>query len=407
MKRTRTKTADTAALAKKKKRPSRAHNALNYDWTLVFMVLFLIGLGLVLLYSASYYNASVKFGNPMFYVKKQAFYSMLGLCSMAALAHLDYHKYYHAAGILYLLSLGVNILVLFAGSTYSGSTRWLSIGGFSVQPSETAKIAVVILTAHMVCRISKKMGSFKAVATIFATMLPIIAVVAVNNLSTGIILMGITAMMLFVSSPKYMQFVGMFAGLVAVASVFLIIAPYRVTRIQIWLHPENYDKGYQTLQGLYAIGSGGIFGKGFGQSLQKLGYVPELENDMIFSIICEELGLIGAICVLLLFVLLIWRFMLIANNADDMFGSLLVVGFMCHIALQVILNIAVVTNSIPNTGVSLPFISYGGSSVFFLLSELGIVLNVSHGIRLESLEEKDVASGGKKSRKRRVRSRNA
>lgn len=151
-----------------------------------------------------------------------------------------------------------------------------------------------------------------------------------------------------------------------------------------WLDPEAYasGKGFQTLQALYAIGSGGIFGKGLGKSMQKLGFIPEAQNDMIFSIICEELGLLGAIAVILLFVILIWRMMIIANNARDLFGALLVVGVMGHISVQVILNIAVVTNTIPNTGVSLPFISYGGSSVMFLLVEIGIVMSVAKGIRL-------------------------
>ena len=158
-------------------------------------------------------------------------------------------------------------------------------------------------------------------------------------------------------------------------------------RILAWLNPEDYASGtgFQTLQALYAIGSGGIFGKGLGQSMQKLGFLPEAQNDMIFSIICEELGLFGGIAVILLFVLLIWRFMVIANNSSDLFGALLVVGVMGHIAIQVILNIAVVTNTIPNTGISLPFISYGGSSVMFLMVEIGLVLSVAKGIKLKNI----------------------
>jgi cell division protein FtsW len=156
-----------------------------------------------------------------------------------------------------------------------------------------------------------------------------------------------------------------------------------VERLQIWLNQEEHAKGYQTLQGLYAIGSGGLFGKGLGASMQKLGFVPEAQNDMIFSIICEELGLFGAVIVITMFLVLLWRMMLIANNAPDLFGSLLVVGVMGHIAIQVILNIAVVTNTIPNTGISLPFISYGGTSVMFLLIEIGLVLNVAKKIQLK------------------------
>ena len=162
-------------------------------------------------------------------------------------------------------------------------------------------------------------------------------------------------------------------------------ASFRFKRILAWLHPEEYvsDTGYQTLQALYAIGSGGIWGKGLGQSMQKLGFIPEAQNDMIFSIICEELGLFGAIAIILMFVMLIWRLMVIANNAPDLFGALLVVGVMGHMAIQVILNIAVVTATIPNTGISLPFISYGGTAVLFQLAEIGIVLNVAKKIPLK------------------------
>ena len=207
-------------------------------------------------------------------------------------------------------------------------------------------------------------------------------VVAYNNLSTAIIIVGIAFIMVFISSPKTAPFILAFVGVALLAVVF-IFGTYRQERVQIWLHPENYDTGYQTLQGLYAIGSGGLFGKGLGESIQKLGFVPEAQNDMIFSIICEELGLFGAICLILLFILMLWRFMVIANNAKDLYGALLVVGIMAHIAIQVILNIAVVTNSIPNTGITLPFISYGGTSASFLLAEMGLALSVSRGIQLE------------------------
>jgi cell division protein FtsW len=194
--------------------------------------------------------------------------------------------------------------------------------------------------------------------------------------------------MLFVASPKIMQFFVVGAVGVIFVVCFIMFAGYRGERVNAWLHPETAgDAGYQTMQALYAIGSGKLFGKGLGQSLQKMGNVPEAQNDMIFSIICEELGLFGAVCVILLFILLLWRMMVIANNAKDMYGALLVTGIMSHIAIQVILNIAVVTNTIPNTGVTLPFISYGGTSLVFLLTEMGLVLSVSKGIRLDTIEQ--------------------
>ena len=227
------------------------------------------------------------------------------------------------------------------------------------------------------------MRTFQGNVKLLATILPIFLVVAYNNLSTAIIIAGIAFIMVFISSPKTAPFLLGVLGLVALALVF-VFGTYRQERLQIWLHPEDFDKGYQTLQGLYAIGSGGLFGKGLGESIQKLGFVPEAQNDMIFSIICEELGLFGAICVILMYIMLLWRLLLIATNAKDMFGSYLVIGIMIHIALQVILNIAVVTNSMPNTGVTLPFISYGGTSIMFLIAEMGVALSVSKDAHVET-----------------------
>ena len=160
----------------------------------------------------------------------------------------------------------------------------------------------------------------------------------------------------------------------------IIAQPYRLDRVRAWLHPEKYKGGYQILQSLYSLGSGGIFGKGLGKGIQKLGYVPEAQNDMIFTVICEELGVIGGIAVILMFIFMIWRFMVIAENANDLFGSMLVIGVMTHISVQTIINIAVVTNSMPNTGVTLPFMSYGGSSILCLMFEIGLVLSVSKRI---------------------------
>ena len=178
--------------------------------------------------------------------------------------------------------------------------------------------------------------------------------------------------LIFTASPKYAQFIWMAVTGIGFMAIFLGLESYRLERIAIWQNPEKYEKGYQTLQGLFAIGSGGLFGKGLGSSIQKLGFVPEAQNDMIFSIICEELGLVGAILVILLFFLLIWRFFVIASHASDLFGALIAAGAMAHMMIQVILNIAVVTNTIPNTGITLPFISYGGTSVVFLLVEWGL-----------------------------------
>ena len=207
--------------------------------------------------------------------------------------------------------------------------------------------------------------------------LPIVGLVGASNLSTAIIILGIGVILVFVASPKYSQFILMGALGAGFMTIFLALESYRLERLAIWRNPEAFEKGYQTLQGLYAIGSGGLFGRGLGESVQKLGFVPEAQNDMIFSIVCEELGLFGAGFILILFLILIWRFFVIATHAKDLFGALIAAGAMGHMMIQVILNIAVVTNTIPNTGITLPFISYGGTSVVFLLLEMGLVLSVS------------------------------
>ncbi len=375
----------------------KKHRKTTYfDYGLLFFVIFLIGFGLVMLYSTSAYNGQVKFGDSAFYLKRQLRATVLGLIAMFLVAKMDYHFWYRNATMIYMLAVGLNFIVIFAGSEYSGSTRWLALGPFSFQPSEIAKIGVIVFVSYIISRSPKKMTLGKNICKVFILISPLFALVAIANLSTAIIVLGIAFILLFVASPKNKIFAKLIAAAAGLIGVFLLVASYRLERVRIWLNPEGYEKGYQTLQGLYAIGSGGLFGKGLGNSLQKLGYVPEPENDMIFSIICEELGLIGAVCVILLFLLMIWRLMVIANNTDDMFGSYMVIGIMSHIALQVILNISVVTNTIPNTGITLPFISYGGTSSVFLLAEIGIALSVSRGIRFVEMDEeetKELAGG--------------
>ena len=368
----------------------KKHKKTSYfDYGLLFFVIFLIGFGLVMLYSTSAYNGQVKFGDSAFYLKRQLRATVLGLIAMFLVAKMDYHFWYRNATMIYMLALGLNIIVMFAGSEYSGSTRWLALGPFSFQPSELAKIGVIVFVSYVISRSPKKMSRSQNIGKVFILVMPLFVLVAAANLSTAIIVLGIAFILLFIASPRNKVFVYLILFAVGVIGAFLMVASYRLERVRIWLNPEAYEKGYQTLQGLYAIGSGGLFGKGLGNSLQKLGYVPEPENDMIFSITCEELGLIGAVCVILLFLLMIWRLMVIANNTDDMFGSYMVIGIMSHIALQVILNIAVVTNTIPNTGITLPFISYGGTSSVFLLAEIGIALSVSKGIRFVEMEEEE------------------
>ena len=385
------------------RRSKASGQEIFFDYTLLFIVLFLLAFGLVMLYSASSYDASLHYeGDSAYFLKRQAVSTVMGLVAMIVVANIPYHFWERFAAIGVIVSIVLIFLVLTPlGYEANGARRWIRILGFSIQPAEVAKLAIILFLASLICKMGRKTRSWKG----FCTVLLVPAIIAVlvwritENMSSAIIIFGIAVLMLYVSSPDYKRFVllGIVGIAICVAAVFIIVklneadnvsaVGVRGARILAWLDPEAYasGKGFQTLQALYAIGSGGILGKGLGQSKQKLGFMPEAQNDMIFSIICEELGLFGAISILLMFLLLIWRFMVIANNATDLFGALLVVGVMGHIAIQVILNVAVVTNTIPNTGISLPFISYGGSSVMFLLAEIGLVLSVGRGIHLKDL----------------------
>ena len=355
----------------------RSSGKRRYDETLLAVVIILTAIGLVMLYSTSTYNGEVKFHDPFYYLKKQGFATFVGFLGMVIVSRVDYHRWAVLAIPGYLTAIALSVAVMFFGDEYNGSKRWLSLGPVSFQPSEFAKVAVILFLAWSVTKYAKKMDKFRTLVLAMLPVLPIAALVGASNLSTAIIILGIAVVLIFVASPKYSQFIWMGTAAVAFMAVFLAMESYRLERIAIWRNPEQYEKGYQTLQGLYAIGSGGLFGRGLGNSVQKLGFLPEAQNDMIFSIICEELGLVGAGIIILLFFLLIWRFFVIATKAPDLLGALIASGAMAHMMIQVILNIAVVTNSIPNTGITLPFISYGGTSVLFLLLEMGLVLSVS------------------------------
>ena len=348
-----------------------------YDYSLLFIIIFLTVFGLVMIYSASSYTAqlSSKYnGNSAYFMQRQAMI---------------------VAVPSYALSYALMIAVSLVGRAVNGKRRWLGVGPFSFQPTEFAKIALIIMLASYITVKGDKINQWKYMRNVTFMTLPIAGLVAANNLSSGIILVGIGFVMLFVACKIKWPFyslaalaMGILAGAGPIGKALMqikLLQPYQYRRIEAWLNPELDPEGksFQVLQGLYAIGSGGLFGQGLGQSIQKLGFLPESQNDMIFAIICEELGLFGAISIILVFLFMIFRFMVIANNAPDLFGALLVVGVMGHIAIQVVLNIAVVTNTIPNTGITLPFISYGGTSVLFIMMEMGIVLSVSNRIRLE------------------------
>ena len=389
----------TQRIAKRKKKEASEY---FFDYSLLFIVLFLLGFGLVMIYSASSYEAFQEFKDEAYYLKKQLTAIAIGLVMMIIVANIPYHFWERFALLGYLVSMALVPLVLTPlGVESHGAKRWIKIPGLglNLQPAEVAKLGMILFLAVLVCKMGKSVRTMKGFIIMVLVPMPVVLEVYLitKNLSSAIIILGISVLMVFVASPDYKKFVIMGAAGVAVIAVviFVIVSSYasgdqmawRSERIVAWLDPESQaqGKGFQTIQALYAIGSGGIWGKGLGQSMQKLSFLPEAQNDMIFSIICEELGLFGGIAVIVMFLLLIWRLMIIANNAPDLYGALLVVGVLGHIAVQVILNIAVVTNTIPNTGISLPFISYGGSSVMFLLIEIGLTLSVAKGIRLKDL----------------------
>lgn len=355
-----------------------AQKTHRIDVAMLIVIFLLVVIGLLLLYSISAYNGRLKFQDPYYYLKKQVFATALGVAGMYVTANIDYHRWIPLVIPGYLMSVVLSIAVMLIGKEYNGSKRWLSFGPVSFQPSEFAKVALILFLAYTVSQNAKEMKKWKTLIKTMLPVLPVIALVGASNLSTAIIILGIAVVLIFVASPNYMQFIWLGMAAVGFMGIFLALESYRLERLAVWRNPELYEKGYQTLQGLYAIGSGGLFGNGLGNSIQKLGFLPEAQNDMIFSIVCEELGFFGAGSIVCLFLFLIWRVFVIASHAKDMFGALIAAGVMAHMMIQVILNIAVVTNTIPNTGITLPFISYGGTSVLFLLVEMGLVLSVSN-----------------------------
>lgn len=369
-----------------------------YDYSLVAVIILLTCFGLIMLYSTSSYIAEVQQGDDMFYFKKQAAISAVCIVGALVISRIDYHILNRFTTLLYITAVVSMMLVKTPlGIEANGARRWLKIGSQQIQPSELAKIAVIVCLPYMIVHMGKKVQTLKA-CMILAVMgggLAFVAYVFTDNLSTAIIIFGITAGLIFIAHPKTKPFL-IIAGVGFAAVIMLVmflnasIDPesndnFRIQRILVWLHPEDFASGdgYQTIQALYAIGSGGLLGRGLGNSIQKLGSVPEAQNDMIFSIVCEELGIVGGVMVLFLFAYLLYRLFFIAQNAPDMFGSLMVAGIFIHIALQVIFNIAVVVNLMPNTGVTLPFISYGGTSILFLMAEMGLALSVARQIKFQ------------------------
>ena len=359
-----------------------------YDFSLVVMVFSITLFGLLMLYSASGYMAAKSDLGDMYYLTRQGIFALAGFLIMLFLSRFfDYHWLSKLNILIYVVAWGALIATFVMGVASHGSSRWIRIMGVQFQPSELMKPAVIIMLATLLTDKGYRINSLKAMFRCALYALIPAAVVALTNLSTGIIIVSIAIFMLFVAVKSYRYHLALlFATVLGYIgayplALFLqkvkILHEYQITRILAWRDPASFpDDTYQTRQGLYAIASGGIFGKGLGESIQKF-LMPEAQNDMIFTIICEELGLVGAVGLMLVYALILSRLYEIAKNAKDLFGSFLVIGVMAHIALQAILNIAVASNSIPNTGITLPFVSYGGTSLLILLAELGLCLNVS------------------------------
>ncbi len=384
--------ADPAAAMRKKKKFLYA--AGGFDIPFLIILLAILVIGLVCLYSASYvyafYNNN---GDSFFYIKKQLIFAALGIAAMFALSFVDYHRWHRFAWILWVFSillLGVVLLM----PAQSGIHRWIRIPGIGqFQPSEVAKFSLILLFSHLISLNYKRIGTFTG------GFLPLLAILMVTcglvflepHLSGTILICMLGLVLMFVGGCRlrYLVLIVLLGASAVFFAVFVL--HYEQERIDVWLHPmEVYardaagrNEAWQTVQSLFTIGSGGLLGQGLGNSRQKHLFLPEPQNDFIFAVVCEELGFIGAALILLLFALLIWRGFVIAMNAPDKFGSVLAIGLTAQIGIQVILNIAVVTNSMPNTGISLPFFSYGGTSLVMLLAQMGIVLAVSRQSRLK------------------------
>jgi cell division protein FtsW len=363
----------------------------NYDAILAILVLAICAFGLVMIYSASSYRAAYYYGDSKLYLRNQGMFIVIGAILMVAVSMIDYKYYFRKLKLLHVppvillwaVCVGLQWYVFFSGHSVGGSARWIKLGAFSIQPSEIAKVCFVLGGSFIAARKKKMINTGSSLKNILGVIFlyllfaPILVPVALQNLSSAIILAGILTCIYFCTSMDKKYFLFVILALGGAALALGLFKGYRSERIMHWLYPETMDPADQIMQGMYAIASGGLFGKGLGNSVQKLGNMPEVHTDMIFTIICEELGIIGGIALVGLFLLLLWRIFSIALKAPDLYGALIATGVFGQIAIQVLMNIAVVTNSMPATGVPLPFVSYGGSNLLILMAEIGVVLNVS------------------------------
>lgn len=360
------------------------------DITFLAFVLILLTVGLVMLFSASYAYSYAYYNNSYKFITRQALFAVVGVIAMFVTSRIDYHVWRKFAWIVYVITLAMLVVLLIMPPMVSGMDvkRWVVIGPVNFQPSEAAKFAVILLFSSLISANYKQMKSLKFIIfLVFLLGLTCGLIVLEPHLSATILVFSIGVVLMIIGGLQKRYIVIGGIGGVGLLAAGITIVGYSSDRIKYWLDPwaDSVGKGFQTIQSLLAIGSGGILGRGIGQSRQKYLWVPEPHNDFIFSIVCEELGLVGAVLIIILFCLLVWRGFTIAMRSPDKFGSLLAIGLTFQVGLQAMLNIWVVTNTIPNTGISLPFFSYGGTSLLILLAEMGIVLSVSRYASMEKM----------------------
>ncbi|MFQ6891287.1 MAG: putative lipid II flippase FtsW [Acutalibacter sp.] len=368
------------------------------DMPLLIFILVLLAIGLVMLFSASYAYSYYYYGNSYFFISRQAAFAVFGVAAMLVISTFDYHHFHKLAVVIFGIAVFLLVFLLVCRYAHIESiarpegdaTRWLDFGIVSFQPSEIAKFGLIVLLAHMISRNLDRMDTFRYGVVPYVAVMGLVAVLIYleNHLSATLIILMLGAILMFVGGTKPRWFI--IGGIVLAVGLTLLLLTkggYQMNRITIWLDPFSTeldrDLTHQTRQSLYAIGSGGLLGVGLGQSRQKYLYLPEPQNDFIFAIVCEELGMVGALVIIVLFALLIWRGVYISIHAKDKFGMLLGLGITFQVGLQAVLNICVVTNTIPNTGISLPFFSYGGTALLMLLGEMGILLNISRSSNIE------------------------
>ncbi|MGL4362656.1 MAG: FtsW/RodA/SpoVE family cell cycle protein [Cellulosilyticaceae bacterium] len=394
-------------LTTKKKGPSK-HTP---DILLITIIILIVAFGVVMVYSASHYYGMNTRNDPFVFARKQAVIGFIGICCMLFITNkLDYRVLSNMglARLLYWGSIVISLSVFVIGVEINGAKRWFPLPfGLSFQPSEIVKIGMIVMLSAYIVKNKKYMHQIQKVLRASVIILIPTMLIALENMSSALVIATVGFVILFVSTPRVWYYILGILGLATVIfGVYMLamntdstkeiggpvgkfLKQYRLDRVRVWKDPwlDPTDKGYQPIQSLYAVGSGGVFGKGLGQSIQKLGFLPEPYNDIIFAVICEELGLVGAVLLLLAYGVLIARGLAIAQNAYDFFGSLVAVGISTMVGVQVIINVAVNTNSLPTTGMQLPMVSYGGTALLILLCSLGLLTNISRTSSISKLVE--------------------